>query len=99
MLSIPPFEKRESEFLNKQAEIGGKSTLDAKYATEAGYFQELFSNANIVIYGPGIPDGIHSSKETITIDNLLHYEVELKDLLSNYLTYIKKEDKKLSMKR
>lgn len=99
VLSIPPFEKRESEFLNKQAEIGGKSTLDAKYATEAGYFQELFSNANIVIYGPGIPDGIHSSKETITIDNLLHYEVELKDLLSNYLTYIKKEDKKLSMKR
>lgn len=99
VLSIPPFEKRESEFLNKQADIDGKSTLDAKYATEAGYFQELFSNANIVIYGPGIPDGIHSSKETITIDNLLHYEVELKDLLSNYLTYIKKEDKKLSMKR
>ena len=95
VLAIPPFERKESEFLNLQVETSKKQMIDAQYATEAGYFQRLFSNANVVIYGPGIPDGIHSSKETITIDNLFRYEVELKDMLNNYLTYIKKEESKL----
>lgn len=98
VLAIPPFERRESEFLNRQAEVSKKKMIDAQYATEAGYFQKVFSNANIVIYGPGICDGIHSSKERITIDNLFRYEVELKDMLGNYLTYINKEEKKFVMK-
>ena len=97
VLEIPPFERKKSEFLNSQAEASEKQMLDAQYATEAGYFQKVFSNANVVIYGPGIPDGIHSSKETITTDNLIRYEVELKDMLDNYLTYIKTEENKLGI--
>ena len=98
VLEIPPFERKENEFLSSQAKTIGKQMIDAQYTTEAGYFQELYPSSNIVIYGPGIPEGIHSSKEFITIDNLLSYEVELKDMLDNYSTYIKKEENKLGIK-
>ena len=91
VLFIPPFERTESEFLNRQADINGKQLIDAKYATEAGYFQRAFPNANIVIYGPGDPENIHKAGESINPNNLLRYEFELKEMLSNYLTYRKQK--------
>jgi len=91
VLEIPPFERKESEFLREQIEVNGKKTIDAKYATEAGYFQKIFPEANIVIYGPGNPENIHKAGESINPNNIFCYEVELRELLNNYLIYRKRE--------
>lgn len=87
VFTIPPFEKRNNEFLLKQTEIYDKKMLDAPYTTEAGYFQNAFPTSNIIIYGPGNPDCIHKAGESISISNLLQYEKELIQLLNNYLSY------------
>lgn len=102
VLSIPPFERKESEFFNGQAVITGKQLIDAKYSTEAGYFQKTFPDADIVIYGPGNPQNIHKAGEAIALDSLLRYEVELKEILCNYLSYTKQKNpdvKKLVYKK
>lgn len=91
VLDIPPFERKESEFLSRQIDINGKKMIDAKYATEAGYFQEAYPDANIVIYGPGSPEDIHKAGEAIDPNNLFCYEIELRELLNNYLVYRKQE--------
>ena len=61
--------------------------MDAKYATEAGYFQNAFPNSNIVVYGPGDPTCIHKAGESLNIGSLLQYEKELFDVLNGYSNY------------
>lgn len=87
VLDIPPFERRESEFINAQAYQNQKKLIDAPYATEAGYFQSIYPTGDIVIYGPGNPDCIHKPGESISITNLLQYDSELLVLIRNYLEY------------
>ena len=87
VLDIPPFERRESEFLSVQAYQNQKRMIDAPYATEAGYFQNIYPSSDIVIYGPGNPDCIHKPGEAISITNLLQYDSELLVLIRNYLEY------------
>lgn len=93
VLFIPPFEKRENEFFNRYAEKNGKKMIDAKYATEAGYFQVAYPDADIAIYGPGCPEKIHSADEAILPDNVINYGLELKKMLCEYLIYKKQEGK------
>ncbi len=93
VLSIPPFERREYDFLSQYESRTEKRCVDALYATEAGYFQQAFPDSEIVIYGPGNPDGIHEARESIDPNNLLRYEVELRDMLDKYLAYRKQENK------
>lgn len=87
VLNIPPFEMINSEFFNEQAVINDKKLINAKYATEAGYFQQAFPNSDIVIYGPGDPKDIHKSGESLNPINLFRYEIELRELLNNYIFY------------
>ena len=76
-----------SDFFNEQAAINDKQLINAKYATEAGYFQQAFPNSDIVIYGPGDPKDIHKSGESLNPINLFRYEIELRELLNNYIFY------------
>ena len=97
VLEFPPFERRES-FFTKYAQENGKNVVDAKYSTEAGYFQMYLPNANIIIYGPGDPNGIHKAGEKIPGDNLLRYKEEFMNLLNKYIETRKEktlEEKKL----
>ena len=59
--------------------------MDAKYSTEAGCFQRSFPNADIIIYGPGDPNGIHKAGEKISGESLLRYQDDFIKLLSDYL--------------
>ena len=69
--------------------------VDAKYATEAGYFQRAYPESAILIYGPGQPDKIHESGEYLEPNKLFQYANELNELLSNFLQYKKTDHKKL----
>ena len=91
VLNIPSFERINNEFLNEQAEINGKQLVNAKYATEAGFFQQSFPDSDIVIYGPGDPKNIHKSGESLNPINLSRYGFELRELLNNYILYRNKE--------
>ncbi len=93
VLSIPPFERKESEFLSRYAIDIGKRQVDAMYATEAGYFQQAYPDNEIVIYGPGNPEGIHKAGESLDPNKLLQYEVELGECLDSYISYRKQENK------
>lgn len=95
VLDIPPFERRDNEFIDRQAELKGKNKVDAKYATEAGYFQRAYPESAILIYGPGQPDKIHESGEYLEPNKLFQYANELNELLSNFLQYKKTDHKKL----
>lgn len=88
VLVFPPFERRENYFTNYALEHG-IPVVDAKYSTEAGYFQQAFPNADMIIYGPGDPKGIHKAGEAIPGSNLLRYQNEFMELLNNYLEYKK----------
>lgn len=101
VLNIPPFEMMNSEFFNEQALINNKQLVNAKYATEAGYFQQIFPSSDIVIYGPGDPKDIHKSGESLNPINLFRYEIELRKLINNYILYRTQEKqsvKKLTLK-
>lgn len=95
VLDIPPFERRQSDFISEQVMENNKKMIDAKYATEAGYFQRTFPSSSIIIYGPGQPEKIHESGEYLDPTRLFQYSEELKQLLKNYLTYTKTNPKKL----
>lgn len=95
VLNIPPFERRYNEFIAEQASHTGKKQIDAKYATEAGYFQREYPESAILIYGPGQPDKIHESGEYLDPNKLFQYANELNILLINYLKYKKTNPKKL----
>lgn len=98
VVDIPPFERKQDEFISKQSSIYNKKMIDARYATEAGYFQVAYPNANIVIYGPGNPERIHKDGESINISNLFQYNDELLTIMNNFLEYknnTKKGNKKL----
>lgn len=95
VLNIPPFERRVNEFICSQANINGKSMFDAKYSTEAGYFQREYPESTILIYGPGQPEKIHEAGEYLDPNKLFIYCEELKILLNNYLKNIKDDMKKL----
>ena len=93
VVAIPPFERRNNEFINNQADLSKKKLVDASYATEAGYFQKEYPDSSILIYGPGNPIGIHKAGEAISLNNLLQYQIELIELLDSYLEY-NKQDKR-----
>lgn len=95
VLEIPPFERRDNEFIDSQVELTGKKKVDAKYATEAGYFQSAYPESAILIYGPGQPDKIHELGEYLEPNKLFQYANELNELISNYLKYKKTDHKKL----
>ncbi len=95
VLDIPPFERRNNEFIAEEANRTGKKQIDAKYATEAGYFQREYPDSAILIYGPGQPDKIHESGEYLEPTKLFQYADELNILLNNYLKYKKTNPKKL----
>lgn len=97
VLNIPPFEMMNSDFFKEQALINNKQLINAKYATEAGYFQQIFPSSDIVIYGPGDPKDIHKSCESLNPINLFRYEIELRKLINNYILYRTQE--KQSVKR
>ena len=88
VLEIPPFERKDNYFIKYANDIG-KDVVDAKYSTEAGFFQQAFPNADIIIYGPGDPTNIHKAGESIPGDNLVRYQNEFMELLNNYLEYKK----------
>ena len=95
VLEIPPFERRENEFITEQVKRTGKKMIDAKYATEAGYFQRAYPEASIIIYGPGQPDKIHKSDEYLEPKKLFQYAKELNELINNYLQYTKNDPMRL----
>ena len=99
VVNIPPFERKKSEFIINQSNINEKKVIDARYATEAGFFQLTFPNANIVIYGPGNPECIHKAGESIDINNLLQYNAEFLDMINNYLDYINNNKKENNNKK
>lgn len=90
VLEFPLFEKVES-FFTKYAEDNKISIADAKYSTEAGYFQRFFPNADIIIYGPGDPTDIHKAGEKIPRYNLLKYQEEFIKLINSHLEIKKQE--------
>ena len=92
VLEFPPFERIES-FFTKYAEENGIRIVDAKYSTEAGYFQRLFPNAEIIIYGPGDPADIHKSGEKIPAHNLLKYQDDFMKLINKYIESKKQKDR------
>ena len=101
VLEFPPFERKES-FFTKYALENGISVVDASYSTEAGYFQSNFPNADMIIYGPGNPNGIHKAGESIPGDNLIRYREEFMRLLNSYLAvaeYDESDVKKYIYKR
>ena len=87
VVEIPPFERTDNQFIKNQSINKDKKLIDARYATEAGYFQRNYEEANVVIYGPGNPDCIHKAGESISVDNLIQYSEELNELLIDYLKY------------
>ena len=91
VLDIPPFERRQSLFIEEQSDKYNKEMIDAKYSTEAGYFQVAYPNADIVIYGPGNPENIHKAGESININNLYQYKEELIEMINNYIKYKREE--------
>ncbi len=96
VLDIPPFERVSNDFFERQKEITGKNLIDAKYATEAGYFQKFYPEANIIIYGPGNQECIHKAGEFINYNNISQYDIELREMLDNYLVYKNNKVKKLT---
>lgn len=94
VVSIPPFERVENGFFTEYALQKGKKIVDARYATEAGYFQKAFQNADIIIYGPGNPDGIHEVRESLNINNLIEYQDELEEMIQAYIVRKKKDKEK-----
>jgi len=67
--------------------------IESKFATEAGYIQEAFPNANIVIFGPGNSECIHKAGEYININKLYDFENKLIDLIKNYYIFDRSNDK------
>lgn len=98
VLTIPPFERRPSEFIIREAEANNKELIDAQYATEAGYFEQLYPDSSIVIYGPGDPNCIHKAGEGIEPNKLLTYESEFKEMLQRYIEYQHKQTNGMGMK-
>ena len=101
VLDIPPFERKHSEFIIKQAHKNKKNLVDARYSTEAGFFQSLYPSSNIVIYGPGNPACIHEPGESISKTNLYTYNSEIIRFINDYLKYeefIVNDSKRLIMK-
>lgn len=94
VVDIPPFERKDNEFINEQAALKNKNIVDARYATEAGYFQVAYPNSTILIYGPGCPENIHKPGESISINNLYQYQEEMIDFINNYGNYMKKQENK-----
>ena len=87
VLNIPPFERKDSHFLIEQSNKYNKAMIDARYSTEAGYFQTAFPSSDVVIFGPGDPENIHKAGESINVYNLLQYQDEIIEMINNYIDY------------
>lgn len=87
VFSIPPFEKRASKYIMQQSNNKNIEIIEPQFATEAGYIQSIYPEADIVIFGPGNPECIHKAGEHININKLYNFEKELVDLLENYYVF------------
>lgn len=87
VFSIPPFEKRASKYIMQQSNNKNIEIIEPQFATEAGYIQSIYPEADIVIFGPGNQECIHKAGEHININKLYNFEKELVDLLENYYVF------------
>lgn len=79
-----PFERRDSKFLSDFANEHNIEVTSSNFTTEAGVIQQAFKKSDIIIFGPGNPQSIHSENEYIDTNSLIEYSKLLPTLLQSF---------------
>lgn len=86
--TIPAFENNG----NKMFELfKDKQIINFTGASEAGFIQQVFSSANMAIFGPGNQNCIHKEGEKMNIEELINYSHSLPNLVEKYYS-VQKEN-------
>lgn len=84
--SCPPLEERVSTFIQKFSKENKIDIIKSNFSTEGGCFQQNFKDAEIVIFGVGEPENIHSKNECIDTKNLKNYSKTLIKMIKDFIS-------------
>lgn len=89
VFNIPPFEC--SGVLMREL-FSSKNNIPFNCASEAGFIQGVYENADIAIYGPGDNNCIHREGERMDIVELTNYSSSLPKVVERYYNLQKERD-------
>lgn len=83
-----PFEKKRNNLFKIFAKNNNILFTESYFTTEAGAIQKAFDNIQIIVFGPGNIQSIHSENEYIEIKNLINYSNLLMKFISENDTIV-----------